>query len=355
MRHMIASPAAVQADIAARGRQGSADFAFSGIVGESRAIRSAVDYVRKIAQSDTGQVLMVGAPGTGKSLFARAMHYASPRSHLPFVSLDCRSTPATMLEAELFGYEAGAFEGATERKSGLLELVQGGTIVIEDIASLPVRLQPKLLRALSDRRVRRVGGREEYEIGCRVLTTSNRPLEELTAQGSFRDDLYHALNDTRVSLPTLRERGDDVLVLARHFLAEIQREQGLLPTTLGDDAIHELLAYEWPGNARELRATMQQAMDVVTGTVIRAQHLSIQRRDTAPMVAAWRPIEISLPAMGWSLDEVERTVIERTLEAVDGNLGAAARMLEISSHELAEKIRAHRLLHYVHAGVRGVV
>jgi len=341
---------------------GTRDFAFQGIVGESRAVRSTVDYVRRLAQGvgtqsadrpsadkqggGIGSALLVGPAGTGKSLFARAIHYAGEHAHLPFLVLDCRTTSDAMIETELFGYEAGAFEGATMRKPGLLELAGEGTVFIDDIAALPQRLQPKLLRALADRRVRRVGGREEYEVSCAVVVSATRPLEALVAECLFRDDLFKQLNETRIALPALRERGDDVILLAEHFLAETVREQGLLPMALAADAIQALMDYEWPGNVRELKAMIQKAAEVCTGTHIHAEHLSIQRRETQPMLTNNRAFEIAVPGDGRSLKDIEAEAIRHTLEITDGNQTAAARILEISRPTLSRKIHEYGLTNH---------
>jgi DNA-binding NtrC family response regulator len=220
MRHLIATDAQPTAASGAPGartapassRAGHDDFAFAGIVGESRTVRSTIDYVRRLAQSaqdGPSTVLMVGPAGTGKSLFARALHYAGDRAHLPFLVLDCRTTPHAMLEAQASARPACSRWPARARCSSRTS------------RACRSACSPKLLRALAERRVRRVGGREEFAVACTVVVSAARPIEELVAECVFRDDLYSRLNETRISLPSLRERGDDVILLAERFCASM--------------------------------------------------------------------------------------------------------------------------------------
>ena len=344
MNHVIATSADRPVDRPAMpaSTPAAVPFAFEGIVGESRSMRSAIDYVGRLAEEGPGPLLLVGPSGTGKSLFARAYHYAGPNAHQPFLSVHARATSDALLETELFGYEAGAFEGAHEAKAGLLELAGSGTVFIEDIGALPARLQPKLLKALTDGRVRRIGGREEYEVRCSIVVSASRPLEELVAGMIFRDDLFRALNARRVSIPALRDRTEDIVRLAEHFLADLQREQGLLPLRLGRDAVDELVRYEWPGNVRELRTVLEAAVEIARDGRIHAEHLSIQRRESWPMLARAQA-EVTITIQGQSLRVIEAEVLRRTLHAAQGDQATAAQMLGISAQELADKLREHGL------------
>ena len=339
MRHLMASDERSLRAPEQRGRPKRRDFPFDGVVGESRAIRGAVDYARRLAESPAGSVLIVGAAGTGKSVFARALHYAGPRAHDPMFTLEAGSLSDVMLEAELFGFEAGVFERALQRKRGILELAGSGTVYLAGLADFPQRLQPKLLRALTDRRIRRLGGREEYQVQCSVVVGTNRPLEELVAEGMFRKDLFDVLGQARLSLPSLRDRKADVIPLANHFLTETTNEEGLLPLTLAEDAREELLAYEWPGNVRELRSTMCGAARIARGPLVHAEHLSIQRRETYPILGRNRAYEIAIPEGGSSLRDVEALVLRNTLAMTQGDLAEAARILEIPGVTLVRKMR----------------
>jgi transcriptional regulator with GAF, ATPase, and Fis domain len=284
------------------GMSAPGDFAFAHIVGQSRALRGAVHYARR-----------VGEPGTGKGVFARAIHYARPGGHGPFLNVSCKTAAPQLLETELFGHEPGIYDGADDREAGILELAGTGTVLLEHVDRLPARLQPKLLKALEERLARRRGGLDEFQVRCTVVASASQPLEELVADGTFREDLFLMLNDVRIALPALRERPEDVVLLAQHFLRETMREQGLRPLQLADDALQALQAYDWPGNVRELRTVMRQAAETATAGSIQALDLNISTRKSYPLVDAMPPAaEIPIPAEGRSLKDIEAEVIRAT-------------------------------------------
>jgi two-component system NtrC family response regulator len=318
------------------------DFAFAHIVGQSRALRGAVHYARRLAADGPGTVLLVGETGTGKGVFARAIHYARPGSHGPFLNVSCKTAAPQLLETELFGHEPGIFDGADDREAGILELAGTGTVLLEHVDRLPARLQPKLLKALEERLARRRGGLDEFQVRCTVVASASQPLEELVADGTFREDLFLLLNEVRVSLPALRERPDDVVLLARHFLREAMREQGLAPLQLTDDALQALQAYDWPGNIRELRTVIRHAAETCTAGSIQALHLNINTRKSYPLLDAMPPAtEIPIPAEGRSLKDIEADVIRHALLRAKGEPADAARVLQISPAELLRKIMSH--------------
>jgi transcriptional regulator with PAS, ATPase and Fis domain len=256
------------------------------------------------------------------------------------VAVNCAAIPETLLESELFGHERGAFTDARAQKRGLMELAGTGTLFLDEIGELPPRLQPKLLRVLEERRVRRLGGLQEVEINCRIVAAANPSLQQAVTRLEFREDLYYRLNVFRINIPPLREREGDVELLARHFLQELARQQELEPKALDPDAIAALRAHSWPGNIRELKNVIEHAAILSEGKSINASHLMIQQRTAVPasqVSGATRDIQI--PPGGKSLDEIEREAVYITLQITRGNRSAAARILGISRPTLARKMR----------------
>jgi transcriptional regulator with PAS, ATPase and Fis domain len=321
-----------------------AEGAFRTVIGKSPALRDAVDTALRVARRASSTVLVVGETGTGKELFARGIHYAGPSPEAPFVAVNCAAIPATLLESELFGHERGAFTDAKQKKQGLLELARTGTLFLDEVSELPHDLQPKLLRALEERRVRRIGGYEEIEVRCRVVAATNLSLEESVAEGRFREDLFYRLNVLRVVLPPLRERHGDVSVLARHFLDVLVEDQGLPPVELSPDAARALESHSWPGNVRELKNVLERAALLCNGGVIQPADLSLGgRRRTSSGVNAEGHGFITIPAEGRSLASVEGEAIRLTLALTGWNRSAAARILDISRPTLARKILLYGL------------
>jgi transcriptional regulator with PAS, ATPase and Fis domain len=318
------------------------DFGLESIVGQSQALRDAIDRARKVASTRLTTVLIVGETGTGKELFARGIHYAGPARGEPFVAVNCAAIPEALLESELFGHEKGAFTDARAQKRGLMELAGAGTLFLDEVGELPARLQPKLLRALQERRIRRLGGLEEIGINCRIITAANTSLQDAVARLEFREDLYYRLNVFRVNLPPLRERRPDIETLARHFLHEHARQQSLEPKTLEADAIEALMHHSWPGNVRELKNVIENAAILSEENCIRASHLMIQQRTVLPAATGSSMRAIQIPPEGKTLDEIEREAVALTLSITKGNQSAAARILGISRPTLARKMRPAR-------------
>jgi transcriptional regulator with PAS, ATPase and Fis domain len=256
----------------------SSDLGFQNIVGRSAAISEALALARRVANSPKTTVLLLGETGTGKELFARGIHYAGPNAEQPFVAVNCAAIPETLLESELFGHEQGAFTDARKRKSGLFELAGKGTLFLDEIHQMPISLQPKLLRVLESRRVRLLGGSEEVEIKCRLMAAANPLLEQAVASGAFREDLFYRLNVFTISLPPLRERPEDIVLIARQCLAESVSEHGRVKV-LSPSAIDALMSHRWPGNVRELRNVIERAA-LLSGDerTVKPEHLLILRR-----------------------------------------------------------------------------
>jgi two-component system NtrC family response regulator len=313
-------------------------FGFQIIVGESPVLREAVSLAERVAGTRRTTVLLIGETGTGKELFARGIHYAGASANEPFVAINCAAIPENLLESELFGHERGAFTGAQTRKQGLLELAGSGTLFLDEVHHLPRQLQPKLLRALESRQVRRLGGLDELPIDCRIIAASSPMLEQVVGTGEFREDLYYRLNVFSIALPPLRERLDDVEIIARHFLAEETREYQR-PKRFSDDAIAALRQHRWPGNVRELKNVVERAAILsAESEVVRAEHLMIQRRTTRNAAPEDVIGEIRISRQGKLLEEIEREAVALTLRITNGNQAAAARLLGISRPTLAKKM-----------------
>jgi two-component system response regulator HydG len=319
-------------------------FSFEEIVGESTALRAALDAARMIARASLSTVLIVGETGTGKELFARGIHAEGSTGSSPFVAVNCAAIPESLLESELFGHEVGAFTGARTRKHGLMEFAGCGTLFLDELHHLPPMLQPKLLRALEERKMRRLGGSNEIDIACRIVAATNVAIEQAVEDGTFREDLFYRLNVMRVDVPPLRERPDDIAPIALHFLATIARGQRVAGKTLASEAVSVLRGYQWPGNVRELRNVMERAA-VLSGDerVVGVQHLLIQHRTNRSALGSTtsegRAGEIAIPAEGKSLAAIEREAALLTLQLAKGNRTHAARMLGISRPTLARILR----------------
>ena len=333
----------VHADLAPSGRHAT-DIGFQAIVGRSPSLLKAIQFSMRVATRRGTTVLIVGDTGTGKGLFARGIHYASPEAQEPFVTVNCAAIPANLLESELFGHERGAFTDARARKLGLLELAGAGTLFLDEISELPPNLQPKLLRALEERRFRRVGGTDEIEVRCRLIASSNGSFEDALSEGRFREDLFYRLNVLRINIPALRERGDDRVILARYFMEQISHEMGITPKTFSADAIDILKLHNWPGNVRELKNVIQRALVLSDGPEIDATHLSIfERRGNLEGRGDDPAQAIHIPDTGMTLAEIEAEALRITLKLTDGNRSAAARILAISRPTIHRKIRDYGL------------
>ncbi|MDT8436318.1 MAG: sigma-54 dependent transcriptional regulator [Gemmatimonadota bacterium] len=303
---------------------------FSEILGEDTALRASLERAARVIPGGRATVLIAGETGTGKELLARAIHYNGPRAGEPFVAVNCSAIPANLLESELFGHEKGSFTGAAAAKPGLFEVADGGTLFLDEIATLPLELQAKLLRALETREVRRVGGIRDVAVDVRILAAANVDLADRVAAGEFREDLYYRLAVVPIVLPPLRERGDDVVRLARHFLARLSDEYGLEPPAVSPGAVAALRRHRWPGNVRELRNAVERALLLAGGGAIAPEHLALGEGSAAPTrstgegPAAAGPGALPFPA---TLEEIERAAARAAVERCGGNKSEAARLL----------------------------
>jgi DNA-binding NtrC family response regulator len=320
-------------------------YGFPRIVGESDAIRRAVSETQRVAATDT-TVLLLGESGTGKELFARAIHHLSPRRDRPLVAVNCAAIPETLIESELFGHERGSFTGATERRPGKFELASGGTIFLDEIGELPLNVQGKLLRAIEEKVVDRIGGRAPVPVDVRVVAATNRELRAEAEAGEFRRDLYFRLAVFPVRVPPLRERGDDVSLLARHFAAQLGRELRKREATLSDEALASLRAHDWPGNVRELENAIERACILADSSVLTPADLGLAAgaREASDDACAGFDLSGTLSeAAERAARAVERRKIADALGAHDGNKTRAAEDLGVSYKTLLTKIKDYGL------------
>lgn len=317
---------------------------FSAIIAESAGMRHALHMARRVATTPLRAMLLSGEAGTGKELVARCIHNAGLHANAPFVSINCGSIPAPLLEVELFGSVPPRGEPTGNRKLGALELAGRGTVFLDEIGEMPVALQDRLFRTLEEYSISRFGGGESV-VHCRVIAASKTRLEERAATGAFREDLLARLVVLRIELPPLRDRDDDARLIAEHMLAEAARIQAAPRRQLGLDALAVLRAHRWPGNVRELKHVIERALVVADGPLISADHLVINHRRLGGggLRGAATFGEIKIPADGKRLRDVEKEALELTLQLTNYNQSAAARILCISRPTLARKLRAYGL------------
>lgn len=320
-------------------------YGFPRIVGEHATIREVSQQIQRVAATDS-TVLLLGESGTGKELFARAVHHLSPRREQAFVALNCAAIPESLVENELFGHERGAFTGAATRKVGKMDMAHRGTLFLDEMGDLPLAIQAKLLRVLEERRFERVGGTQSIEVDVRIVVATNRNLQKLVEQKLFREDLYFRISAVPMTIPPLRERGEDVLLLANYFLEKFSREFAKPGLELGDDAKERLRHYAWPGNVRELQNTLERAAILADGLSIHANGLQLPsaKPDESLLPAGMLPENFSWEG---TLEEVtaraaghvERALLEATLRDCKWNKTRAAEVLDVSPKTLLAKLR----------------
>jgi len=318
------------------------------IIGESVPMKALRQQMELMAATN-GRVLIYGESGTGKELVARAIHRHSPRRERPFVAVSCAAIPETLIESELFGYEKGAFTGAASRRQGLLEAADRSTLFFDEIGELSANLQAKVLRALQEREIRRVGGREDIKVDVRILAATNKSLEAEVARGTFREDLYYRLHVVTINLPPLRERSTDIPELAEVFVARVCAEAQRPPMPITKEAMGLLLHYEWPGNVRQLEAVLQRAVLLSDGRAIDYTDLPIEVRFStlppkAPVPASGEPeCRFPLPQHGINLEEVEREFIVQAMEQSGWVIAKAAKLLGLSYRTLQYRLEKFQI------------
>lgn len=335
---------------------------YHDVIGVSRKITELMKFVNKVAVSEATTILIQGESGTGKDLVAKAIHYRSRRAERPFVAINCSAIPETLMEAELFGHEKGAFTDAKAMKKGLFEVADGGTLFLDEIGELSPLLQAKLLRVLEDQVIRRVGGVRDIQVEVRVIAASNRNLEREVREGRFRQDLYYRLAVISIFLPSLRDRKEDILPLVDFFLAHYNKKFRKSVQGLSEDTRRLLLNYEWPGNVRELKNALERAMILEEGNLLKPDDLpfSVSSGRSGPVLSEKPmsvPVEtqpapgkrrlppLSIPEGGTSLEDVEHALVELALQQSHGNQIKAAKLLNISRDALRYKMKKFGLGH----------
>jgi DNA-binding NtrC family response regulator len=315
-------------------------FSFDNIIGKSPAMSRIYESIKRIADS-TINVLISGASGTGKELIARSIHANSRRGSRPFVALNCGALPEHLVESEIFGYERGAFTGAARPKPGLLESAHGGTFFMDEIGELPASLQVKYLRVLQDGRFRRLGSTQEREVDLRLICASNQELERLVEEGRFREDLYYRINTFTIAIPPLKERRDDIPLLANHFLRHYGEQNQCLLAGIAPEAMERLVAHEWKGNVRELEHVIERALVLASGEQIQVEDLPLSIQAISAEKSSAPRVYMDLPfkdAKAQLVEEFERRYIVEVLGKYQGNISRAAVHCGIDRRSL------HRLL-----------
>jgi DNA-binding NtrC family response regulator len=316
------------------------------MLGESPGFRRAIQQLDKAAKSTAATVLIQGETGSGKELMARYLHERSPRAAGAFVDLNCSAIPEQLLESQLFGHEKGAFTDARHFRKGLFDLADGGTLFLDEIGEMAPPLQSKLLRVLETRTFRRVGGQAEVSVDVRIVAATHRDLKKQVADGRFREDLYYRLNHVPIAMPPLRERKEDIALLATHFIARFCAEHGRAPARLHPDALRAMSAYPWPGNVRELRNVIERVLLLEAEDEIRPEHLPAELTGLAPVAGARGAAAGASPfppGVVRPLVEIEQMAIAHALEVCSNNKTRAASMLGISRQTLRTKLKELRM------------
>jgi transcriptional regulator with PAS, ATPase and Fis domain len=311
------------------------------VIGHSARMRAIFDFVKVVSRSDSS-VIITGESGTGKEVIANVLHHSSPRRHQPFVAVSCALFSENLIETELFGHERGAFTGAIKDKPGRFEMAEGGTLFLDDIDDVPLSMQVKLLRALQNRTVERVGGTKSINVNVRVITGTKRDLKQMVAEGQFREDLYYRLNVLPIVLPPLRERREDIPLLVEHFMQKFARERGIDVPAISPAVSYAFSRYSWPGNVRELENSCERIIQTCTCGTVRTGCIGASvlfgagaHGMAAAQIAPTEPRAISLDDR---LREVESNLIGWALKVSDGNKSRAAELLNIKRSTLGDRI-----------------
>lgn len=318
----------------------SAKYGFNSIIGESDPIRKVFDLIAKIARSDATTVLVQGESGTGKDLVAKVIHYQSDRAEKPFMEINCTALPETLVESELFGHEKGAFTDAKAMKKGLFELADNGTVYLDEIGDMMPGTQAKLLKVIEYKAFKRIGGTKDIEVNVRIIAATNRNIEEAVKKGRFREDLYYRLKVIPINLPPLRERGNDILLLAKFFVDHFNKECKKYLKGLSKETEKCFLEYHWPGNVRELKNVIERAMILESEDYILPEHLPPEvTTGEGALSLNVNGIDIKIPPGGIDLEEVEKEFIRQALDMAKGNQTKGAKLLNLTRDTLRYRMQ----------------
>ncbi len=318
------------------------DFSFENIIGESPEMHELITIARKVAKKNVSSILLQGESGTGKDLIAKAIHFSSPRAAKPFIAINCAAIPENLIESELFGYEKGSFTDAKALKEGLFEQAKGGTIFLDEIGELEIGLQAKLLRVLEEEVFRRVGGLKDLPLNACIIAASNRNLRKESETGSFRQDLYFRLSVIEINIPPLRGRGDDVLLLAEHFINKFDRKRFRNKNSrqLAPEVIEVFRNYKWIGNVRELRNAIERSLILEEGEKLTLKYMPLNLNKFNTSISGNDYLEsdgnyaVPLPSRGISLKEVQDSLIQQALDRTKGNVTRAGKLLDLSRDQM---------------------
>jgi two-component system, NtrC family, response regulator AtoC len=319
-------------------------YGFDRIIGRHPRMLKLFELINGVARSNTTTVFLRGETGTGKDLVAGVIHYNSDRAPRPFMNITCTAISETLLESELFGHEKGSFTDARTQKKGLFEVADGGTVFLDEVGDMPPKLQAKLLHFLENRKFRRVGGTREITVDVRVIAATNRNIEKAIGEGAFREDLLYRLNVVPIYLPPLRERGDDVELLAQHFTSQFCREFKKPITGIDEAAYAKLRRYTWPGNVRELRNAIERAVLLSKGETLKPDDLMLGRSDSTAPDAAGDLAGLDLPPGGIDFHDLENKLLQQALTLSGGNQTKAAKLLNLSRDTFRYRLEKHGLL-----------
>ncbi|MDD2725155.1 MAG: sigma-54 dependent transcriptional regulator [Methylovulum sp.] len=339
-----ARSASIQRRVVDQTRQGYRRYSPDAYVGHSQQAQGIRQMLGKLTQVPFSALIIGGESGTGKGLAARILHYGGSRAQQPMIEVNCAALPRELLESELFGHEPGAFTGASGRHRGLLEQADGGTLFMDEIGEMPLDLQAKLLKAIEDHKVRRLGGEKEISVDVQIVAASNRDLEKMAQDGSFRNDLYHRLSVFRIILPPLRDAVEDLDELVPIFVAEYNAKAGKHVKDIPDEVWIKLKAYHWPGNVRELRNVIERCVLFADGPIFPGQWLQLPGQQSSKPVQGVPEETLMLPLDGsMALEDMERFIIKTVLERVENNLTAAARALGATRETLRYRVKKYNL------------